>query len=316
MTPTLTHVADLLVEVGEPIAIGETPQGLRRVVPITGGTIRGERLNGTVLAGGADFQIIGPDGFTRLEARYVIRLDDGALVYVDNRGVRFGPPEVMARITRGEPVDPAQVYFRIDAALRDWRARLPVADAALVHRLGRAPSRPGRPFGVRGRLGPGERIERPRCVEKRARFGFSWAAAISRRKPPFRGLEKLGFPWILSCEMSLFNGLRRILAEKNFSRPLAPLRAARGGSARAWGIAEGRNCSWGKPTVFSDFPQQIVASSRPARWRSFALAGTVIAGDQISAPPRSYRPSPRLARQAAFRRRRLNRGRSDVRSRR
>jgi Protein of unknown function (DUF3237) len=112
MTPTLTHVADVLVEVGEPIAIGETPQGLRRVVPITGGTIRGERLNGTVLAGGADFQIIGPDGFTRLEARYVIRLDDGALVYVDNRGVRFGPPEVMARITRGEPVDPAQVYFR------------------------------------------------------------------------------------------------------------------------------------------------------------------------------------------------------------
>ena len=112
MTPTLTHVADVLVEVGEPIAIGETPQGLRRVVPITGGTIRGERLNGTVLAGGADFQIIGPDGFTRLEARYVIRLDHGAQVYVDNRGVRFGAPDVMARITRGEPVDPAQVYFR------------------------------------------------------------------------------------------------------------------------------------------------------------------------------------------------------------
>ncbi|HEY1779683.1 MAG TPA: DUF3237 domain-containing protein [Roseiarcus sp.] len=112
MTPTLTHVADVLVEVGEPIAIGETPQGLRRVVPITGGTLRGKRLSGTILAGGADFQIIGRDGFTRLEARYVLRLDDGALIYVDNRGVRFGPPEVMERITRGEPVDPAQVYFR------------------------------------------------------------------------------------------------------------------------------------------------------------------------------------------------------------
>jgi len=112
MTPTLTHIADFLVEVGEPIAIGETPQGLRRVVPITGGTIQGERLNGAILAGGADFQIIGPDGFTRLEARYVLRLDDGALVYVENSGIRFGPPDVMARITRGEPVDPAQVYFR------------------------------------------------------------------------------------------------------------------------------------------------------------------------------------------------------------
>ena len=44
--------------------------------------------------------------------RYVARLDDGALVYVENCGVRFGPSEVMARVTRGEPVDPAEVYFR------------------------------------------------------------------------------------------------------------------------------------------------------------------------------------------------------------
>jgi Protein of unknown function (DUF3237) len=112
MTPTLTHIADFLVEVGQPIAIGETGQGLRRVVPITGGTVQGPRLRGAILNAGADSQIIGPDGFTRLEARYVLRLDDGALVYVENSGIRFGPPDVMARITRGEPVDPAQVYFR------------------------------------------------------------------------------------------------------------------------------------------------------------------------------------------------------------
>jgi Protein of unknown function (DUF3237) len=110
--PTLTHIADFHVEVGAPIAIGETAQGLRRVVPITGGIIKGARLNGTILNAGADFQIIGPDGFTRLEARYVVRLDDGALVYVENRGVRFGSPEVMARINRGDPVDPAEVYSR------------------------------------------------------------------------------------------------------------------------------------------------------------------------------------------------------------
>ena len=112
MTPTLTHIADFLVEVGQPIAIGETGQGLRRVVPITGGTVQGPRLRGAILNAGADSQIIGPDGFTRLEARYVLRLDDGALVYVENSGIRFGSPEVMAQITRGEPVDPAQVYFR------------------------------------------------------------------------------------------------------------------------------------------------------------------------------------------------------------
>jgi len=112
MTPTLAHIADFLVQVGAPIAIGETGQGLRRVVPITGGTIQGERLNGTILDAGADYQIIGADGFTRLEARYVARLADGALIYIENSGVRFGPPEAMARITRGEPVDPAQIYFR------------------------------------------------------------------------------------------------------------------------------------------------------------------------------------------------------------
>ena len=64
MTPTLTHVADFLVEVGAPIAVGETAQGLRRVAPITGGVICGGRLNGTILNAGADYQVIGPDGFT------------------------------------------------------------------------------------------------------------------------------------------------------------------------------------------------------------------------------------------------------------
>jgi hypothetical protein len=112
MIPTLAHVADFTVEVGAPIAIGETGQGLRRVVPIIGGIVQGPRLNGTILNAGADYQIIGADGFTRLEARYVARLADGALIYIENSGVRFGPPEAMARITRGEPVDPAQIYFR------------------------------------------------------------------------------------------------------------------------------------------------------------------------------------------------------------
>jgi hypothetical protein len=112
VTPTFTQIADLIVEVGARIAIGETAQGSRRVVPITRVFIQGVWLNRTILNAGADCQIIGPDGFTRLEARYVARLDDGALVYVENRGVRFGPPEVMARINRGEPVGPAGLYFQ------------------------------------------------------------------------------------------------------------------------------------------------------------------------------------------------------------
>jgi len=112
MTPTLTHIADFHIHVGAPITIGETAEGLRRVVPILGGVISGPRLSGKILPAGADYQVIRADGFTALDARYAAELDDGAMLYIVNTGVRFGPPEVMARITRGEPVDPEQIYFR------------------------------------------------------------------------------------------------------------------------------------------------------------------------------------------------------------
>ena len=112
MPPTLTHTADIRVQVAAPITIGETQEGLRRVISILGGTIQGPRLSGTILPAGADYQVIRPDGYTILEARYVVRLDDGALIYVVNTGVRFGPPAIMARIAAGEVVDPAEVYFR------------------------------------------------------------------------------------------------------------------------------------------------------------------------------------------------------------
>lgn len=112
MTPILSHLADVTIHVGQPITVGETAAGLRRVVPILGGQIAGPRLHGIILAAGADYQVIQSDGFTTLDARYVARLDDGATLYIVNVGVRFGPPAIMARIALGEPVDPAQVYFR------------------------------------------------------------------------------------------------------------------------------------------------------------------------------------------------------------
>jgi hypothetical protein len=112
MTPSLTHVADFTIHVGAPIAVGETGEGLRRIVPILGGTVAGPRLAGTILAAGADYQLIRADGYTTLDARYVAEIDGGGTLYIANDGIRFGPPAVMARITRGEPVDPAEVYFR------------------------------------------------------------------------------------------------------------------------------------------------------------------------------------------------------------
>jgi hypothetical protein len=105
-------VAEIRVEVGIPIAVGETGVGLRRVVPILGGTVAGPRLRGRVLPAGADFQILRPDGVMELEAKYVLETEDGALIYVINRGLRHGPAEAVEKLMRGEPVDPSLIYFR------------------------------------------------------------------------------------------------------------------------------------------------------------------------------------------------------------
>lgn len=112
MSPELEFVFEAMVTVAAPIEIGTTPQGRRRVIHITGGRFAGPRLRGTVVPGGADWQVIRPDGVTELTALYELKTDDGTLIHVANRGLRHGPPEVMQRLARGDPVDPASYYFR------------------------------------------------------------------------------------------------------------------------------------------------------------------------------------------------------------
>jgi hypothetical protein len=108
--PALDHLCNLAVEVGVPIDAGHSPLGHRRLVPILGGTVGG-RLAGRVLIG-ADFQMIHGGTLARLEARYMLELDDGARVFVQNNAMRAASAEVTGRLLRGEPVDPAEVYFR------------------------------------------------------------------------------------------------------------------------------------------------------------------------------------------------------------
>jgi hypothetical protein len=112
MTPAPELVGQVDAAVGPPVTIGRGPTGERRIVPILGGRISGPRMEGEVLAGGADFQLIRADGVTEIEARYTLKLADGALVYVVNRGLRHAAPEDMAKLLRGEPVPPERVYFR------------------------------------------------------------------------------------------------------------------------------------------------------------------------------------------------------------
>ena len=100
------------ITLGPPQELGAAPLGVRRVIPITGGRFRGERLSGRVLAGGADWQLIRSDGVAELDARYALETADGALIHVRNRGYRHGPREVLARLAAGENVDPGLYYMR------------------------------------------------------------------------------------------------------------------------------------------------------------------------------------------------------------
>jgi hypothetical protein len=111
-TPELKFFADLSVQVDKPQEVGKTHHGVRRVIPILGGTVQAQGWRGRVLSGGADFQLLLGPSMAELDARYVIETDAGDMIFVTNRAVRTASPEVMAKIIRGEPVDPSTVYFR------------------------------------------------------------------------------------------------------------------------------------------------------------------------------------------------------------
>ena len=111
-TPRLELLCHVAVKVATPQLIGRVLTGERRIIPITGGRFEGQRMRGEIIPGGADWQIVAVDGTALLEARYTLRTEDDALIYVRNTGVRHGPAEVLAAIGRGEQVDPSKYYFR------------------------------------------------------------------------------------------------------------------------------------------------------------------------------------------------------------
>jgi hypothetical protein len=114
--PVATHFAfEAHVTVDTPLVVGPATLGLRRVVPITGGSVSGPRLNGRVVPGGADWQFVRSDGVLVVEAKYTLESSDGVLIMVTNRGMRHGPAAVIERMARGEAVDPQDYYFRTSA---------------------------------------------------------------------------------------------------------------------------------------------------------------------------------------------------------
>jgi hypothetical protein len=125
------------------LIVGATPGAYRRVGVVTGGSFEGERLSGAVLDGASDWQTVRNDGSTTLNVRLVLKTEDGALIGMTYQGLRHGPADIIARIEKGEVVDPASYYFRInplfetEAAKYDWINR--VIAVGIGHRFADGP---------------------------------------------------------------------------------------------------------------------------------------------------------------------------------
>ncbi len=123
-------VIHIEAELEAPQLFGKTPYGERRVINILGGTVSGPRLRGKILPGGADWQIIRSDGVADIFAKYTVALEGGGFVLVTSAGVRHGPAEVLARLSRGEPVGRDEYYFRTSVRFEtadleaDWLNRV------------------------------------------------------------------------------------------------------------------------------------------------------------------------------------------------
>lgn len=107
----LKPVGEFEVRLGETRMIGPVPLGMRRISMITGGRLTGPGLEGDILPGGSDWQLIRDDEVVEIAARFVVQLRGGGYLTVYSQGYRHGPPEVVEALARGEPVSPDLYYF-------------------------------------------------------------------------------------------------------------------------------------------------------------------------------------------------------------
>ncbi|MGQ7298145.1 DUF3237 domain-containing protein [Quadrisphaera sp. KR29] len=114
LEPSLTFAFEARVAVAPPLRIGRGEHEELWFCPITGGTVDGPRLSGVVLPHGGDWYTTRA-GETELDARYLLRADDGTVIDIRNRGVWRADPAVEARADAGEPVDEREFYYRTSA---------------------------------------------------------------------------------------------------------------------------------------------------------------------------------------------------------
>jgi Protein of unknown function (DUF3237) len=109
MNPNLRYVAAFHIAVGAPV---ESGAGCR-MIPVLGGAVRGPSLNGTILAGGADWQQPAHAETVRISGRWILQTDDGVPIQVETPGIRRASPEITAALAAGRDIDPGLYYFRV-----------------------------------------------------------------------------------------------------------------------------------------------------------------------------------------------------------
>lgn len=133
--PLLTFFLDIK----KPFMLGKTPGADRRIAELPGGYFEGERLRGTILPSGSDWQAMRDDSAVTINVRTLLETDDGALISMTYTGLRHGPPEVLDALARGEAVNPDSYYMRVVPVFEtasekyDWLNR--VVAVAHGHRL-------------------------------------------------------------------------------------------------------------------------------------------------------------------------------------
>ncbi len=177
--PALVFAFELRAQVGAPMEIGQVPHGRRRIVEILGGTVKGPAFSAKVLPGGADWQLIQPDGFSELDTRYTLETEQGQRVYVQNAGIRHAAPDVMQKLLAGADRRSEARVLPHGAEVRDRGARAPVARAQCLRRYRRALSDRGRRPLLPARVTSSERgrMDKKRGISRRSLLRDTAAAA-------------------------------------------------------------------------------------------------------------------------------------------
>ncbi len=116
--PELSFAFEARVDIGPTEHVGHAGGAPVGFTPIVGGTVRGPRLSGKVVPGGGDWTVSRTGTAVDLDARYLIRADDGALIDIVNKGFWVAPPEVDDALDAGEAVHPDRYYFRTQPVFR------------------------------------------------------------------------------------------------------------------------------------------------------------------------------------------------------